>query len=62
MIEKASQRALRPAFADCKIIQATGQKHQGAVAGIIQHLTTAIAPALETRTLCFPTEVRDAIP
>jgi N-acetylglucosamine repressor len=62
MVEKASRRALQPSFADCKIIQATGQKHQGAVAGIIQHLTSAIAPALETKTLCFPSEVRDAIP
>jgi N-acetylglucosamine repressor len=62
MVEKASSRALQPAFADCMIVQATGRKHQGAVAGIIQHLTTAIAPALETKALCFPTEIRDAIP
>ena len=62
MVEKASRRALRPSFRDCQIVRATGQKHQGAVAGIIQHLTSAIAPALETKTLCFPSEVRDAIP
>jgi N-acetylglucosamine repressor len=62
VVETASRRALRPAFADCRIVQATGQKHQGAVAGIIQHLTSSIAPALETTMLCFPTEVCDAIP
>ena len=62
MVEKASRRTLRPSFAECRIVRATGQKHQGAVAGVIQHLTSAIAPALETNTLCFPSEVRDAIP
>jgi N-acetylglucosamine repressor len=59
MVEQASRRALRPSFADCRIVRATGQKHQGAVAGIIQHLTSAIAPTLETNTLCFPSEVRN---
>jgi hypothetical protein len=53
---------LWPSFRDCRIVRATGEGHQGAVAGIIQHLTSAIAPALETNTLCFPLEVRDAIP
>lgn len=48
-VEQASKRSLAPAFADCLVLRATGQKHQGAVAGIIQHLTSAIAPALETR-------------
>jgi N-acetylglucosamine repressor len=62
MVEKASKRALWPSFNDCRIVRATGESHQGAVAGIIQHRTSAIAPALETNTLCFPSEVRDAIP
>jgi N-acetylglucosamine repressor len=62
MVERASKRALRPSFADCRVVRATGQKHQGAVAGVIQHLTSAIAPALETKTLCFPSEVRHAVP
>jgi N-acetylglucosamine repressor len=62
VVEQAARRTLKPSFADCKIVRATGQKHQGAVAGIIQHLTSAIAPALETNTLCFPSEVRHALP
>jgi predicted NBD/HSP70 family sugar kinase len=61
VVEIASQRALRPSFRDCKVVRASGQKHQGAVAGIIQHLTSAIAPGLETPTLLFPSEVPDAI-
>jgi N-acetylglucosamine repressor len=61
VVEMASRRALRPSFCDCKVVRASGQKHQGAVAGIIQHLTSAIAPGLETRTLLFPSEVPDAI-
>lgn len=62
MIDLARQRTLRPAFSDCTIHRATAQKHQGAVAGIIQQLTSAVAPALETKILCFPTEVRHALP
>jgi N-acetylglucosamine repressor len=46
VIEQARQRTLPPAFADCRILRAKGSKHQGAVAGIIQHLTDAIAPEL----------------
>jgi len=48
-VERAAERSLGPSFSDCTVLRATGQKHQGAVAGIIQHLTSAIAPALETR-------------
>ncbi len=51
MVEQAGQRTLRPSFASCHILPATGQKEQGAVAGIIQHLTCAIAPALDTGAL-----------
>jgi N-acetylglucosamine repressor len=49
-VERAGKRSLAPSFSDCQVLRATSQKHQGAVAGIIQHLTSAIAPALETRT------------
>ncbi len=61
VVELASRRALRPSFRDCQVVRARGQKHQGAVAGIIQHLTSAIAPGLETQTLLFSSEVPDAI-
>lgn len=60
--EVASRRALRPSFEDCKVVRATATKHQGAVAGITQRLTSAVAPTLETNTLCFSTEVRHALP
>jgi N-acetylglucosamine repressor len=52
-VQRAGKRSLAPSFADCQVLRATGQKHQGAVAGIIQHLTSAIAPALESSTLFF---------
>jgi N-acetylglucosamine repressor len=51
MVEQASRRTLRPSFADCRILPVTTHKYQGAVAGIIQHLTCAIAPALDTGVL-----------
>jgi predicted NBD/HSP70 family sugar kinase len=38
LVEKIGQRSLPPSFADCRIIQARGNKQLGAVAGIIQHL------------------------
>lgn len=46
IVEEAGKRAMRPVFADCRIVQAKGNKRQGAVAGIIQHLTNAVAPGL----------------
>lgn len=47
MVELAKKRALPPSFGDCQIVQARGSKRQGAIAGIIQHLTSAIAPTLK---------------
>jgi N-acetylglucosamine repressor len=44
VIDMARARALPPSFADCTIVRAKGSKRQGAVAGIIQHLTDAVAP------------------
>jgi hypothetical protein len=46
VVEKARGRALPPSFADCRIVRAKGSKRQGAVAGIIQHLTDSVAPEL----------------
>jgi predicted NBD/HSP70 family sugar kinase len=46
VIERAGQRTLPPSFAECRILQAEGSKHQGAVAGVIRYLTDAIAPEL----------------
>jgi N-acetylglucosamine repressor len=57
-IERARSRSLRPTFDDCEIHRATAQKHTGALAGIIRHLTDPMTP--EVFTVCLP-EVRDAI-
>jgi predicted NBD/HSP70 family sugar kinase len=46
VVGKARERALPPSFADCNIVRAKGSKRQGAVAGIIQHLTDSVAPEL----------------
>jgi N-acetylglucosamine repressor len=43
VVEQAGKRALPPSFADCRVVRAKGSKRQGAVAGIIQHLTNAVA-------------------
>lgn len=43
VVERAGRRALGPTFADCRVVRAKGSKRQGAVAGIIQHLTDAVA-------------------
>ena len=44
VVEQAARRALPPVFADCRVVKAKGSKQQGAVAGIIQALTNAVAP------------------
>jgi N-acetylglucosamine repressor len=44
IVERVKQRALPPSFAECRILRAEGSKRQGAVAGIIQHLTDSVAP------------------
>ncbi len=62
MIAMAQERSLKPSFAGCTIARATAKTYQGAVAGVIHHLTSTVAPALETNVLCFPTEVRNAVP
>jgi N-acetylglucosamine repressor len=46
VVEKAAARALPPSFADCRVVRAKGSKRQGAVAGIIQHLTDSLVPEL----------------
>jgi N-acetylglucosamine repressor len=41
---RATERALPPSFAECKVLRAEGSKRRGAVAGVIQHLTDSVAP------------------
>jgi hypothetical protein len=40
------QRTLTASLADCTIVATKSSKRQGAVAGIIHHLTNACAPTL----------------
>lgn len=61
MVQMARLRTLRPSFADCHVLRASAQKSQGALAGIIQHLTSAIAPALESKALYLSAEAPDAM-
>lgn len=51
LVELAAKRTLSPSFADCRLVQARGSKRQGAVAGIIQHLTRAVGPSLDVNHL-----------
>jgi predicted NBD/HSP70 family sugar kinase len=44
LVEETRKRTLPPSFADCRIVQAHGSKRQGAIAGIIEHLTNSIVP------------------
>jgi N-acetylglucosamine repressor len=44
VVERTGRRALPPSFADCRVLRAEGTKRQGAVAGILQHLTDSVAP------------------
>lgn len=44
VVGRARGRALRPTFADCRVVRAKGSQRQGAVAGVIHHLTNAVAP------------------
>jgi len=43
LIEETRRRALRPAFEECRIVQARGNKMQGAVAAALQHLIDSLS-------------------
>jgi N-acetylglucosamine repressor len=44
LLHLVRQRALAPPLADCRIFQSQTSKLQGAVAGIVNHLTSSLAP------------------
>ena len=46
VVERVRQRALTASLADCTIVAARSSKRQGAIAGIMHHLTSACAPSL----------------
>lgn len=43
---RAGRHALPPSLADCRVVRGLGSQRLGAVAGMIQHLTDAVAPDL----------------
>src|SRR6185436_15728089 len=45
--EKVASRALKPLMAGCRILRAEGNIRQGAIAGIIHHLTRALGPIID---------------
>ena len=45
--EKVERRALKPLMAGCRILRAEGNTRQGAIAGIIHHLTRALGPIID---------------
>jgi predicted NBD/HSP70 family sugar kinase len=47
IVEFTRKRALPPNLASCKIVRARGYKRQGAIAGIVQYLTNAVAEGHE---------------
>jgi predicted NBD/HSP70 family sugar kinase len=44
VIARAAERALKPSFADCRIVRARGSKRQGALAAIIEHCIESVVP------------------
>jgi len=46
VLERVKQRALTAALADCTIVATRSSKRQGAIAGIMHHLTNAWAPSI----------------
>jgi N-acetylglucosamine repressor len=44
VVRLVGKRALPPSLGECRFQRAQGSKRQGAVAGIIQHLTDSVAP------------------
>ena len=45
--EKVARRALKPLMSCCRILRAEGNIRQGAIAGIIHHLTRALGPMID---------------
>jgi N-acetylglucosamine repressor len=45
--EKVARRALKPLMSCCRILRAEGNIRQGAIAGIIHHLTRALGPIID---------------
>jgi N-acetylglucosamine repressor len=46
VLERVKQRTLTASLADCVIVATKSSKRQGAIAGIIHHLTNSWAPSI----------------
>jgi N-acetylglucosamine repressor len=46
VLERVKQRTLTASLADCTIVATRSSKRQGAIAGIMHHLTNAWAPSV----------------
>jgi N-acetylglucosamine repressor len=46
VLERVKQRTLTASLADCTIVATRSSKRQGAIAGIMHHLTNAWAPSI----------------
>ena len=46
VLERVKQRTLTASLADCTIVATRSSKRQGAIAGIMHHLTNAWAPTV----------------
>jgi hypothetical protein len=45
--KRVAKRTLQPLMRGCQVLRAGGDTRQGAVAGIIHHLTHALAPDMD---------------
>jgi predicted NBD/HSP70 family sugar kinase len=45
LLEETGRRALKPTFAECRIVRARGNKSQGAVAAALHHIIESLAPS-----------------
>ncbi|MDE0736970.1 MAG: ROK family transcriptional regulator [Pirellulaceae bacterium] len=48
LLAETGQNTLAPALADCQIVRTRRSKSQGAIAGVLEHLTDSLAPSADS--------------
>jgi len=48
LLAETGQNALAPALADCQIVRTRRSKSQGAIAGVLEHLTDSLVPSADS--------------
>jgi predicted NBD/HSP70 family sugar kinase len=48
LLEETEQYTLAPALADCQIVRTRRSKSQGAIAGVLEHLTDSLVPSADS--------------